>query len=96
MQTRRVTALLAKTEFVPGYGMVTFDPDSKRDELREPAVPVSVIPELVQRGWIADDIEEADAKPEPAAKPAKARKPAAAAAEGAGATGPIDADAPPA
>jgi hypothetical protein len=103
METRRVTALVAKTEFVPGYGMVTFDPDSKRDELRMPAVPVSVIPTLVERKWVADDIEE-DVQPEPAAKPAKGRKPAAKPASdgegnesGADDGAPVvDADAPPA
>lgn len=58
METRRVRALVAKTEFVADYGQVVLDAGSKRQELREPVVPVPAIPGLIAKGYIADDIED--------------------------------------
>lgn len=56
METRKVKALVAKTEYVPGFGMVVMDNGSKRKELRFPTVPVAAIAELVAKGLV----EEAD------------------------------------
>jgi len=65
-ETRRVRALAAKTEFVPGHGMVVMDPDSAREELNFPRVPVEAIGNLVAKGLVADDVTEAaDAEPAP-------------------------------
>ena len=61
MERRRVRALSARTEFVPGFGQVHFDPDSKHEDVRQPLMPVTVIDRLARNGWIADDIEGARA-----------------------------------
>lgn len=71
-ECRRVRALAAVTVPVPGFGMVVMDPDSKREDLRFPLVPLDAIDELAQIGRIADDFEpQADEAP---AKPAGGRK----------------------
>lgn len=57
METRRVRALVAKTEFVEGYGQIVLDAGSARQELREPVVPVPAIPSFVKLGYVLDDIE---------------------------------------
>ena len=65
MECRRVRALSARTEFVPGYGQVHFDPSNSNDDIRLPLVPEAAIAGLVAKGWIADDIAPAaDADPE--------------------------------
>jgi hypothetical protein len=105
MDRRRVRALTARTEFVPGFGMISFDPDSKREDLRLPLVPTDAIESLVGKGWVADDVEpeaEADASvadapgtaPAAAEKPAKAAKGAKAKAEEAPASNAPTDDAP--
>lgn len=73
VETRKVRALSARTHFVPGHGQVHFDPDSKKEEVRYPQMPVDVIDDLVEWGWIADDVP-----PEAATKPRKPLKAAAA------------------
>lgn len=84
MERRRVRALSAHTEFVSGYGMIPFDPDSGREELRFPLIPVDAIPSLVGKGWVADDVEveavaeaavEAETEAPPVAAPAATGKP---------------------
>ncbi|MCW1985592.1 UNVERIFIED_ORG: cytochrome oxidase assembly protein ShyY1 [Sphingomonas sp. R1F5B] len=57
---RRVRALSARTHFVPGHGQVHFDPDNSKFETRNPALPEDQIELLVERGWVADDLSEAD------------------------------------
>lgn len=57
IECRRVRALAAVTEAVPNYGMVSMDPDSGREAMRFPLVPVSVIERLVRERRIADDAE---------------------------------------
>jgi len=57
---RRVRALSARTQFVPGHGQVHFDPDSSKFETRNPALPEDQINLLVGRDWVADDLSEAD------------------------------------
>jgi hypothetical protein len=56
MERRRVRALSAHTEFVPGYGQVHFDPANPKEDVHHPLMPVSVIARLVANGWIADDL----------------------------------------
>lgn len=68
MERRRVRALSARTEFVPGYGMISFDSGSGREELRFPLIPVDAIPTLVRNGWVADDVD-APVEAEPEAEP---------------------------
>lgn len=72
VETRRVRALSARTHFVPGFGQVTFDHQSKREELRFPDMPVEVIDMLVDRGWIADDAPSSDEAPAASKKPGRA------------------------
>lgn len=80
-ETRKVRALSARTHFVPGFGQVHFDPDSKKEAVRFPAMPVDVIDLLVSWGWISDDVEESELAAAPAASRAsRPRKPAAPAA----------------
>ncbi|WP_333837936.1 hypothetical protein [Novosphingobium sp.] len=57
---RRVRALSARTHFVPGVGQVHFDPENSKFETRNPALPEDQIEVLVGRGWVADDLDEAD------------------------------------
>lgn len=57
---RRVRALSARTQFVPGHGQVHFDPDSSKFETRNPALPEDLIKLFVDRDWVADDLEEAE------------------------------------
>lgn len=54
---RRVRALSARTHFVPGVGQIHFDPDSKKEDVKHPRLPVDQVELLVQRGWVADDLE---------------------------------------
>lgn len=78
VDVRRVRALSARTHFVPGYGQVHFDPDSKKRDVREPLMPVDAIDVLTDRGWIADDLPP-EAEPVPA--PKRGRKPGTASAD---------------
>lgn len=55
--TKRVRALVAKTEFVPGFGMVVMNNGGERDEARFPTVPVKAIEDLISKGLIADDFK---------------------------------------
>lgn len=66
VECRKVRAISARTEYVDGYGMVHFNPDSPKEGTRFPLMPVSVIDRMVADGWIADDVEAAA----PAAVPA--------------------------
>lgn len=63
--TKRVRALVVKTEFVPRFGMVVMNSEGKRDESRFPIVPVEAIEDLIHKGLIADDFKESmlDEKP---------------------------------
>lgn len=61
METRKVKALVAKTEYVPGFGMVVMDNGSKRDELRFPSVPVTAIADMVEKGLVEEiDLAQLD------------------------------------
>ncbi|MXP24816.1 hypothetical protein GRI39_01985 [Altererythrobacter indicus] len=83
METRRVRALRAKTEFVPGFGQVHFNPDSKNEAVRLPRVPVSAIPRMVELGYVSDDIDgQAANAPAPSSPPDRASE-----AKGEGETG---------
>lgn len=54
---RRVRALSARTHFVAGVGQIHFDPDSKKKDVKHPLLPEDQVELLVQRGWVADDLE---------------------------------------
>lgn len=54
---RRVRALSARTHFVAGVGQIHFDPDSKKRDVKHPLLPEDQVELLVQRGWVADDLE---------------------------------------
>lgn len=54
---RRVRALSARTHFVAGVGQIHFNPESKKEDVKHPLLPEDQVELLVQRGWVADDLE---------------------------------------
>jgi hypothetical protein len=52
MKTIACRALVAFTQFVPGYGQVHGDPGSSLKEAKNPDVPESVIQQLADEGRI--------------------------------------------
>lgn len=54
---RRVRALSARTHFVAGVGQIHFDHDSNKEDVKHPLLPEDQVELLVQRGWVADDLE---------------------------------------
>lgn len=84
METIACKALVAFTQFVPGYGQVHGDPESSDEAARNPKVPVHYVDLIAANGGVEapegfvydpEPAEHAQLEPEPESAPAADEKP---------------------